>query len=170
MSGKGASLLAAVVFLAVSAEPAIPPDGRFTGVTKVTVVVDLDLKDDLSSLVIAKDFRTVIEGRLRAIGLTVIPREDARGVSGICHFEVKVLGHQATDRHSAAAIRYVYAVMGSLRDYTLAERREAPGPVERWSDGVVDTCEREHAQSGVERGIGELLDSFASVWRKSNGR
>jgi hypothetical protein len=139
----------------------------------VTVSIQLDLKDPLPPILLAKDllakdFRTLIEGRLRSLGVKVLTMAEAHGAAHVPSLEVKVLLTRATDARADAGIRYAFVVLGSATDHTLLDRGETPGPVELWSDSLLAICDGRTADQDVERAIGQLIERFASEVRKDN--
>lgn len=162
----------AVAILTIGTSNAVAqtrPD-PLVGISKVTVLVELDASGSPPSGVSEARLRTILELKLRTAGLRVLTREEDRAdldINPYIYLEVRTLETRA---QAGRVLGYAYRFDLAAKVFGNVPFNRARAPMELWSNSTMAVGGQDSASSQVERIVGELTDSFLNDWLKANPR
>lgn len=154
------SLIAAPAYSQASGDPLRP-------LTKCTVDVSIVSGPDVG-LTDTHRIRTLVETRLRSLGIRVMTDDEAtKDSASVPAFEVRATAIPLTS-HDGVRTGTAFYLDLSLIEWTTLPRTGATAPAVLWSDGHVQATGTDDLRDLLERDVKNQLDAFASALLKAN--
>lgn len=161
--------LLSVAPICVTDTKAQEPSRALLGVSKVAVVVDLNVTGPPLGLSKSR-LQTLVELRLRQGGIHVLSEEEDKNDPNVNPYVYVLVSALETKNRAGVSVGYAYTARLSARVFARVSLNQAIAPQELWVDENIAAAAKDEAAADVERMVGELTDAFLNAWLAANPR